>query len=199
VYEMKHGRIIFVLSVALLAAAGAVEAQQGAKAYKALGLKPQDVLTGTVLKSRVLPSEEEQVVCIATYLTGKGEKADAVNVRLGVFDTFGEGLVTLYARDFGEDLGGYVANGDLLVMDIDRNGVNEIIVSFDDFSDPLIQQRSSCTTERSSTRRGPVCSSTMPRRRLASSQSNGVIATFGISTGGTRCAHGVRPCSSRRG
>ena len=104
-------------------------------------MKPQDVLTGTVLKSRVLPSDQEQVVCIATYMTGKSEKADAINVRFGVFDSFGEGLVTLYTRDFGKELGGHVANGDSLVMDIDRDGVKEIIVSFDDFSEPLIEQR----------------------------------------------------------
>ena len=138
---MNHVRIALFVSMVLLVAPVVVEAQQGTKAYKALGLKPQDVLTGTVVKARVLPSNQEQVICIATYLTGKGDKGDAVNVRLGVFDNFGEGLVTLYTRDFGKDEEGYVANGDLLVMDIDRDGVSEIIVSFDDFSDPLIEQR----------------------------------------------------------
>jgi len=138
---MKHARIALVVSLLLVAAPAAVMAQQGTKAYQALGLKPQEVLTGTVLKARVLPSDQEQVVCIATYLTGKTDKADAINIRLGIFDSFGEGLVTLYTRDFGEEHGGYLANGDLLVMDIDRDGVSEIIVSFDDFSDPLIEQR----------------------------------------------------------
>lgn len=129
---------LFAVGLAALLPAAA---QDGAKAYQALGLETQDVLTGTVLKARVVPGSGEQIVCIATYMTGKQDKSDAVNVRLGVFDVFGEGLVTLYTRDFGEEMGGYVANGDLLVMDIDRNGVNEIIVSYDDFSDPLIQQR----------------------------------------------------------
>jgi hypothetical protein len=138
---MNHVRIALLVSMVLLVAPVAVEAQQGTKAYKALGLKPQAVLTGTVVKARVLPSNQEQVICIATYLTGKGDKGDAVNVRLGVFDNFGEGLVTLYTRDFGKDEEGYVANGDLLVMDIDRDGISEIIVSFDDYSDPLIERR----------------------------------------------------------
>ena len=138
---MNHVRIVLLVLMVLLAAPAVIEAQVGTKAYKALGLKPQAVLTGTVVKARVLPSDQEQVICIATYLTGKGEKADAVNVRLGVFDSFGEGLVTLYARDLGKDHEGFIANGDLLVMDIDRDGISEIIVSFDDYSDPLIQQR----------------------------------------------------------
>ena len=138
---MNHVRIAVVVSMMLLIVPAAVEAQQGTKAYKALGLKPQDVLTGTVLKSKVVPSDQDQIVCIATYMTGKGEKADAVNVRLGVFDSFGEGLVVLYTRDFGREHAGYIANGDLLVMDIDRDGISEIIVSYDDFSDPLIEQR----------------------------------------------------------
>jgi hypothetical protein len=138
---MNHVRIALLVSMVLLAAPAVIEAQEGTKAYKALGLKPQAVLTGTVVKARVLPSNQDQVICIATYLTGKGEKADAVNVRLGVFDSFGEGLVTLYTRDLGKDHEGYIANGDLLVMDIDRDGISEIIVSFDDYSDPLIERR----------------------------------------------------------
>jgi hypothetical protein len=140
-FTTSHARRVLILALTLALGTTGALAQKGAQAYQALGLKPQDVLTGTVLKSRVTPSDGQQVVCIATYLTGKDEKAEAVNVRLGVFDTFGEGLVTLYTRDFGKENGGYIANGDLLVMDIDRDGINEIIVSFDDFSDPLIKQR----------------------------------------------------------
>ena len=62
-------------------------------------------------------------------------------MRLGVFNVAGDDLVSLYQRDFGEEYGGNIANGDLLLLDIDRDGVNEIIVSYDDYGDPLIQQR----------------------------------------------------------
>ena len=37
--------------------------------------------------------------------------------------------------------GGYVANGDLQLMDLDLDKVNEIVVSFDSYKDPLIEQR----------------------------------------------------------
>ena len=109
--------------------------------YQALGLKTTDVLAGTILEAKVLPGDSKQIVCVATYLTGKKEKADAVNVRLAVFNRFGDGLVTVYARDFGEEQGGYVANGDLQLMDLDLDKINEIVVSFDSFKDPLIEQR----------------------------------------------------------
>jgi len=109
--------------------------------YGALGLKTTDVLTGTILEAKVLPGDAKQIVCVASYFTGKKEKSDAVNVRLAVFNAFGDGLVTVYARDFGKERGGYVANGDLQLMDLDLDHVNEIIVSFDSFEDPLIDQR----------------------------------------------------------
>ncbi len=137
---MKRTWIELGLILALAAPTTAM-AQSGVKAYKALGLKPQAVLSSTVLNAKVMPGGRKQVVCIVTYITGKDDKADAVNVRMGVFDEAGEGLVSVYTRDFGVEHEGFIANGDLLVLDIDRDGVSEIIVSYDDFGDPLIEQR----------------------------------------------------------
>ena len=134
---MKPGPIL----AALFATTAVLAGSSGTDAYRALGVPTKDVLSGTVLQARVVPGEAKQVVCVVTYLTGKNNEADAVNVRLGVFDRFGDGLVSLYTRDFGEDLGGYVANGDLQLVDLDLDRVNEIIVSFDSFADPLIKQR----------------------------------------------------------
>jgi hypothetical protein len=121
--------------------AATVPAAAGSDVYRAMGLKTKDVLAGTIFESRVVPGKGEQVVCIATFMTGKSDKADAVNVRLGVFDRFGKGLVTVYTRDLGMERGGYVANGDLQLLDLDLDGINEMIVSFDSFEDPLIEQR----------------------------------------------------------
>jgi hypothetical protein len=50
-------------------------------------------------------------------------------------------MVTVYTRDIGAERDGYVANGDLLLFDLDRDGVKEIIISYDDFAEPLIDQR----------------------------------------------------------
>jgi len=130
-------------TVALLWAVGctAVAAYETKEVYGALGLETSEVLSGTILEAKVLPGGAKQVICVATYLTGKKEKADAVNVRMAVFNNFGNGLVTVYARDFGSEQGGYVANGDLQLLDLDLDRVNEIVVSFDLYNDPLIDQR----------------------------------------------------------
>lgn len=134
-------RIWLTASLCALISVSPARGQDGAKAYRGLGLASKDVLAGTVLRARVIPGGGEQVVCLATFLTGKSDQANAVNVRLGVFEAVGDKLVSVYQRDFGVERGGHVANGDLIVLDVDRDGTKEIIVSYDDFEQPLIQQR----------------------------------------------------------
>lgn len=129
----------YVLAALVIAATHT--ATEATEAYKALGLKVKDVLSGTILNSKVVPGGRKQVVCVATYLTGKREKSDAVGVRLGVFDQFGDGLVPIYTRDIAVEHDGDVGNGELQLIDLDLDGINEIIVSFDNFKDPLIEER----------------------------------------------------------
>ena len=62
--------------------------------YKLMHLETKDVLTGPILTSRVLPGmagDPKQVVALVTYMTGKREEANAVNVRLEVMRKDGEG------------------------------------------------------------------------------------------------------------
>jgi hypothetical protein len=123
------------------ATAGAMAAPSGADAYRALGVKPQQVLTGTVVQARVVPGSGKQTVCLASFFTGKDEEAKAVNMKLGVFEVRGEQLVPVYVRDIGAENGVPVANGDLQVLDIDLDEVSEIVVTYDRFEDPLVEQR----------------------------------------------------------
>jgi len=118
-----------------------VRADSTGRAYQAMGLKTKDVLTGTVLVSLVAPGESKQIVCLTTYLTGKKEKNDAVNVRLDVFNESSGKLVSIYSRDFGAEQGGFLGNGNLQLLDLDSDGRQEIIASFESFHDPLIKQR----------------------------------------------------------
>jgi len=127
--------------VAALAAATAAHAAGGTDAYQALGVDPGKVISGTVIRSKVIPGAKQQLVCVATYFTGDRDPARAANVRVGVFDESGEELVPVYTRDLGEEHDGQVGNGDLQLLDLDRDGVNEMVITWDDFSDPLIDQR----------------------------------------------------------
>jgi hypothetical protein len=116
-------------------------ASSGTQVYEALGIKVKDVLAGTVLNARVLPGDGKQVACVVTYFTGKRDKSDAVNVRMALFDRSAESLVPIYQRDFGAEQGGYVANGDLQLLDLNRDGVSEIVVCYESYKEPLIDQR----------------------------------------------------------
>lgn len=128
-------------AVAALVVTGAPRADTALDAYRAIGLEPQSVLTGTVLNARVLPGPEKQVVSVVTHFTGKRDKSDAVNVRLDVFQRRGEALIPIFTRDLGAENGGYVGRGDLQLVDLDSDGISEIVLSFDSHADPLIDQR----------------------------------------------------------
>ncbi len=130
--------LILLLAFAL---AGPCLAQSAAAAYEAMGIETKDVLSGTSLSARVIPGDEKQFVCVTTYFTGKTDKKDAVNVRLDIYRTQGDRLESIYSRDFGAEAGDGVGDGNLQLVDLDLDGVNEIIVSYDSFVDPLIEQR----------------------------------------------------------
>jgi hypothetical protein len=132
---------IAILALLLLFLALPARAASGSQAYEALGIEVGDVLSGTVLTAKVVPGSEKHVACVVTYLTGKRDKADAVNVRLGLFTRLGDELDLFYTRDFGAEQGGYVARGDLQLLDLDRDGVSEIVACYDSFKEPLIEQR----------------------------------------------------------
>jgi len=139
---MKNRSLPSLLGLVLLSCATAsARADTAAEAYRAMGIQPASVLTGTVLTAKVLPGADKQVVSVTTYLTGSRDKDDAVGVRLDVFRRDGEGLTRIYGRDFAKESGGPVGEGELQVLDLDLDGVNEIIASYRSFLDPLVDQR----------------------------------------------------------
>jgi hypothetical protein len=138
-------RAALVLLAAGLAWVGSTPAARdtdtGGLLYQKLKIRPGNVLVGTVLTARVLPGEDRQVVSVITWFTGKRDEAHAVNVRLDVHARRGNELLPLYSRDFGAEFGGHVARGELLLVDLDGDGVNEIVVSYDHLKDPLVFRR----------------------------------------------------------
>jgi hypothetical protein len=134
------GSILLLLALFTLAP-GETRADTALDAYEAMRIKPREVLSGTVLTTRVIPGGEKQVVAMVTYLTGKRGEADSVNVRLEVFRKQGSELSSVYARDFGEENGGFVARGEIELVDLDGDGINELILTYDSLRDPLIRER----------------------------------------------------------
>jgi hypothetical protein len=131
---------ILLGALAAMPLAGA-RADTAMRAYQAMEIPPENALTGSVVQSRVMPGDAKQVVAVVTYFTGKRAKSKAVNVRLEVFRDTAGNLVRVYARDFGEELGYQVAKGEMQLVDLDSDGINEIIVTFESLQDPLIRQR----------------------------------------------------------
>lgn len=130
-----------LLPVLLLVAAGNALADSSQDVYRTLGIDPQRVLAGTTLVSKVTVGREKQIVALTSYMTGRKSAADSVNVRLDVLRRAGTELIPLFERDYGEVRGAAVAEGNLQLIDLDLDGVQEIIVSFATYEDPLIEQR----------------------------------------------------------
>ena len=131
---------IFVTLASMVGVAPA-PAATGAEVYEAMGLKTRQVLSGTVLSARVEVDQPKRMVCLATYLTGSKDKSDAVNLVLEIFNETEGVLSSTYRRSFGEVHGWNLADGDLQLIDLDHDGVSEIIVVFRSYRDLPIEQR----------------------------------------------------------
>jgi hypothetical protein len=132
-------RIVVAASLAF-GALGA-RADTASDVFKKMGVKVQDVMNSSVATARVLPGDVKQVVAVVTYLTGKKDEAGALGVTLQVYRTEGEKLVPLYVRDAGKANGGFVGRGEVALLDLDGDGVNEIGFYYDNLKNGLIQDR----------------------------------------------------------
>jgi|GEM_PF-3463723 len=141
---ISWNRKLGLLAAAVLMAGLLPGAASGASigdVCRALDLKEKNVLFNTILKAKVLEGNEKQVVSILTYLTGKNERATAVNVRLDLFREKGKKLEWFWGRDYGKEYAGNVGRGELELVDLDMDGINDIIVTFDRQDNPLVEQR----------------------------------------------------------
>jgi hypothetical protein len=113
----------------------------GVEAYAAMGIDKGAVISGTQATSRVLPGEAKQVVCLVAYFSGNKQKNPTVKLRMAVLETRADKYSVAWERDFSAVYDGQAGEGDLQLIDLDRDGQSEIVVGFDLFSDPLIRQR----------------------------------------------------------
>jgi len=135
---LRAGACLLAGCLAIPVAAWAVTAND---AYEAMGLTPQQVLSGSVIATNLFNKTEKELVALVTYHTGKRDQASAMNVRLEVFHEGGDGLASLYARDLGREHGGFVTLGEVQLVDLDGDGVNEIIVTYQNIKDDLVRER----------------------------------------------------------
>ena len=137
---MRGAARLAVAALVVLSASSA-RADTAAEVYKQLGVKARDVLNSSVATVRVLPGEAKQVVAVVTYLTGKKDEVNALNVRLDLYRTEAGTLIPLLTRDAGNENGGFVGRGEVAILDLDGNGVNEIGFYYDNLKNDLIQDR----------------------------------------------------------
>jgi hypothetical protein len=135
---MRKGAAIVLLAAGI---AGSAHADTAFDVYKQLGIKPKDVMNSSVTTAKVLPGDTKQIVAVVTYLTGKKDENDALDVVLAVYRQEGKDLVPLYTRDAAKENGGYVGRGEIALLDLDGDGVNEIGLYFDNLQNALIQER----------------------------------------------------------
>ncbi len=64
------------------------------------------------------------------YITGDKSEKTAINLLLGLYRVEGEKRTLLSSRDYNADAGGFVSRGSLQVIDLDRDGVNEILLEY---------------------------------------------------------------------
>jgi len=121
--------------------ASAAWADSATDVYKEIGIRAQDVMNSSVATARVVPGEAKQVVSVVTYLTGKKDEATALGVRLDVYRSEGPKLVSLYSLDASQENGGYVGRGEVALLDLDGDGVNEIGFYYDNLKNGMIQDR----------------------------------------------------------
>ena len=125
----------------VLAAVVPVRADTASDVYAQMKIKTKDVMNSSVITARVLPGDAKQVVAVVTYLTGKKGESDALGVRLEVYRQEGPKLVSVFARDAAEENGGYVGRGEVALLDLDGDGLNEIGLYYDNLKNDMIQER----------------------------------------------------------
>jgi hypothetical protein len=135
---MRPPALVLIPLVVLAALAADPPGQ--ADVYRAMGIRPEAILNGSILSAKVVEGGARQTVAIATYLTGRKEDADAVGVKLVVFDTAG-GLKSVYERDYGKENAGFVGRGEIQLVDLDGDGLMEILPSWDNVRSKVIDER----------------------------------------------------------
>ena len=118
----------------------ALPAYAGVEAYAVMGIDKNKVISATQTTAQVLAGDDKQLVCLVAYMSGKKDKT-TIKLHLAVLKGTDKEYTLVWEQDLSAKYDGQVGEGNLELLDLDRDRQSEIVVSFDLFSDPLIRQR----------------------------------------------------------
>lgn len=99
----------------------------------ALAAAPRDPLkipSGKVLITTTMTVREGLAATLTEFMTGDKSEKTAINILLGLHRIEGKTLTLATTRDYNAEAGGFVSRSSLLVIDLDRDGDNEILVEY---------------------------------------------------------------------
>ena len=91
---------------------------------------PLNVPSKSVLVTTTINAGPDLSASLTEFFTGEKTEKDAINVLLGIHRIDGEKHRLLASRDYNADAGGFVSRASLQVIDLDRDGTNEILVEY---------------------------------------------------------------------
>lgn len=91
---------------------------------------PLKVPKKAVLVTTTIELGDEHSATITEFFTGDKSEKTGINILVGIHRAEGDGRSLLSARDYNAEAGGYASRGSLEVVDLDRDGVKEILVTY---------------------------------------------------------------------
>jgi hypothetical protein len=121
----RPARTFVRLAVGAILIAAATRSAPAASASDPLKIPRKDILTITTINAG--PSLS---ATLAEFFTGDKSEKSGVDLLLGLHAVSGDERKLLAVRDYNAEVGGYVSRGSLQVIDLDRDGTNEILVEY---------------------------------------------------------------------
>lgn len=91
---------------------------------------PRKVPSHSILLTTTITAGPDLAATLVEYITGDRSEKTAINLLVGLYRVEGEKRTLLSSRDYNADAGGFVSRGSLQVIDLDRDGVNEILLEY---------------------------------------------------------------------
>lgn len=91
---------------------------------------PLDVPHKKILVTTTINAGDDRTATLTEFFTGDKNEKTAINILLGLHRGAGKERKLLASRDYNAEGGGFVSRSSLQVIDLDRDGANEILVEY---------------------------------------------------------------------